>query len=134
MHSVSLRAVGMWRNSFGPWAFDPGPSTPVMQNWAFGNFSPSMYMNGIVPPSPMYIAGLPKYLREPASSACSSHAASSGASQPELSSRPVNDTTAPYGGSFSSAALTATDAFWGSTRGGMRIDSVSVVDRASTMP
>jgi uncharacterized protein YecE (DUF72 family) len=59
-HSVSFRAVGRCRNSFGPCALEPGPSTPVMQNCACGNFSPSMYMKGMVPPSPMDIAGLPK--------------------------------------------------------------------------
>ena len=57
---VSFCAVGMWRNSFGPWAFDSGPSTPVTRNWAAGNSAPSIAMNGIVPPSPMYMAGLPK--------------------------------------------------------------------------
>ena len=44
---------GMCRNSFGPCALECGPSTPVMRNCASGNFSPSMPMNGIVPPSPM---------------------------------------------------------------------------------
>ena len=29
-------------------------------NCAPGNFSPSMPINGMVPPSPIYIAGLPK--------------------------------------------------------------------------
>ncbi len=88
-HSVSRFAVGMCRNSFGPCAFEPGPSTPVMQNCASGNFSPSMSMNGIVPPSPMYIAGLPKCRCDAASSACSSHGASAGASQPALAVPPV---------------------------------------------
>ncbi len=66
-----------------------------MQNCAFGNFSPSMYMNGIVPPSPMYIAGLPKCVLEALSSACSSHGESSGASHPALAVDPEKLTFAP---------------------------------------
>ena len=50
--SVTFSAVGMWRNSLGPWALLPGPSTPVMTNWASGSDRPSIPMNGIVPPSP----------------------------------------------------------------------------------
>ena len=50
--SVTLSPVGMWRNSFGPWALLPGPRTPVMTNWASGRERPSIPMNGIVPPSP----------------------------------------------------------------------------------
>ena len=57
--AVRRRAVGRWRNSFGPWALLPGPSTPVMTNWASGNIAPSMPMNGIVPPSPNGRAGRP---------------------------------------------------------------------------
>ena len=60
MHSLMRRAVGRWRNSFGPWALLPGTSTPVITNWASGNIAPSMPMNGIVPPSPNARAGLPK--------------------------------------------------------------------------
>src|SRR3954465_13549924 len=107
----------MWRNSFGPCALEPGPRTPVMQNCALGNFSPSMYMNGMVPPSPMYIAGLPKCRCDASSSDFSSHGDISGASQPALAVAPVNDTWAPYGGSFSSVSLTALSATFGSTRG-----------------
>ena len=33
---VSFRANGMCRNSFGPWALDFGPSTPVIMNCASG--------------------------------------------------------------------------------------------------
>jgi hypothetical protein len=36
-----------------------GPSTPVITNCAAGNFSPSIAMNGMVPPSPIHIIGLP---------------------------------------------------------------------------
>src|SRR5438128_7905983 len=59
-HEVTFAPVGKWRNPFGPWAFDPGPIAPVMRNWASGKRSPSMLMNGIDPPSPANIAGLPK--------------------------------------------------------------------------
>ena len=60
MQAVSFLPVGMCRNSFGPWALEPGPSTPVIRNWAFGKRAPSMPMKGIEPPSPMKTAGLPK--------------------------------------------------------------------------
>ena len=45
--------VGMCRNSFGPCAFECGPRTPVTTNCACGNFSPSIAMNGMLPPSPI---------------------------------------------------------------------------------
>ncbi len=32
MHAETRRAVGRSRNSLGPWAFDSGPSTPVITN------------------------------------------------------------------------------------------------------
>ena len=80
--AVTRLPIGMCRNSFGPWALECGPSTPVIMNCACGNFSPSMPMNGIEPPSPMYIGGLPKNSRLALSIACSSHGASAGAFQP----------------------------------------------------
>ena len=46
-------AVGRWRNSLGPCAFECGPSTPVTTNCARGNFAPSIAMNGMLPPSPI---------------------------------------------------------------------------------
>ena len=55
--AVTFSAVGRWRYSLGPWALLPGPSAPVTTNWAPGNCSPSMPMNGIVPPSPNARAG-----------------------------------------------------------------------------
>ena len=51
-HAVRFFAVLISRNSFGPCAFECGPSTPVTRNCAFGNRSPSIPMNGIDPPSP----------------------------------------------------------------------------------
>ena len=42
-----------WSEGLGPWALECGPSTPVITNWALGNFSPSMPMKGIEPPSPI---------------------------------------------------------------------------------
>ena len=35
--AVIRSALGRWRYSLGPWALLPGPSTPVMTNWASGN-------------------------------------------------------------------------------------------------
>jgi isocitrate dehydrogenase (NAD+) len=58
--AVSFFAYSISRNSFGPCALECGPSTPVIRNCACGNFSPSIAMNGIVPPSPIHIAGLRK--------------------------------------------------------------------------
>src|SRR4029078_10092278 len=57
--AVSFLAYSMCRNSFGPCALECGPSTPVMRNCAFGNFSPSMAMHGMVPPMPTHIMPLP---------------------------------------------------------------------------
>src|SRR5690348_17539208 len=74
--------VGMCRNSFGPCAFECGPRTPVIRNCAFGNFSPSMPMNGMLPPSPMYTGGAPKASCEACATACSSQGDSAGAFQP----------------------------------------------------
>jgi hypothetical protein len=85
----------MCRNSFGPCAFECGPSTPVIMNCAPGNFSPSMPMNGMVPPSPMYIAGAPKNSCEAWSIACSSQGASAGAFQPVEDFSTSNSTVAP---------------------------------------
>src|SRR5262249_61227045 len=58
-HAVTFTPVGRSMNSFGPWAFEPGPMTPVTRNWARGKRSPSMLMNGIEPPRPSNIAGAP---------------------------------------------------------------------------
>src|SRR5580704_6987546 len=57
-HAVSFFAYGTCRNSFGPWAFECGPRTPVMRNCASGKCLPSMAMKGIVPPSPTAAEGL----------------------------------------------------------------------------
>ncbi len=50
--AVTRLPVGTWRNSLGPWAFEPGTRTPVITNWAAGKRLPSMAMNGMVPPTP----------------------------------------------------------------------------------
>ncbi len=88
MHSLMRRAVGRWRNSFGPWALLPGTSTPVITNWASGNIAPSMPMNGIVPPSPNARAGLPKAAFDASSSAARSHGANVGAFHPGAAALP----------------------------------------------
>src|SRR5260221_10743177 len=72
----------MCGTSFGPCRFECGRSTPVMRNCARGNFAPSMAMKGIVPPSPIHIAGLPKCFCELSSIAASSHGSVRGAFQP----------------------------------------------------
>src|SRR4029453_19684604 len=63
-HAVTRTPVGRCRNSLGPWAFEPGPIAPVIMNWACGKRSPSMLMNGIDPPRPANMAGLPKYVAD----------------------------------------------------------------------
>src|SRR5262249_4041253 len=92
---VNLFAVGRCRNSFGPCAFDSGPSTPVITNWAFGNLRPSMPMNGIVPPSPIEAADLPKKDFEARSTAESSQGSSFGALQPVVPAAFSRRTLAP---------------------------------------
>ena len=79
---MSFLPVGMWRNSLGPWALLPGPSTPVMQNCASGNFSPSIAMNEIVPPSPNVKAELPQNAWDPRSTLSHSQGANAGAFHP----------------------------------------------------
>ena len=85
----------MSRNSLGPWALEPGPSTPVMRNWALGNLTPSMFMNGMVPPSPIHAASLPNACLEAASTALASQGAVSGAFQPLAAASISKCTRAP---------------------------------------
>src|SRR5690606_5788327 len=80
--AVTRLPIGMCRNALGPCALECGPSTPVIMNCAPGNFSPSMPMKGIEPPSPMYIAGLPKNAWLASSIAWLSHGDCAGAFQP----------------------------------------------------
>src|SRR5690348_8308249 len=87
--------VGMCRNSFGPCALECGPSTPVMRNCAFGNFSPSMPMNGMLPPSPMYAGGAPNASREACVTAPLNHSESCGAFQPLEAFSSFNSTLQP---------------------------------------
>src|SRR2546430_5458775 len=58
-----------------------------MRNCACGYFAPSIAMNGIVPPSPIHIAGLPKCFLEDSSMAASSHFSVGGACQPVAADR-----------------------------------------------
>src|SRR5690606_20741311 len=133
-HAVSRLPVAMCRNSFGPCAFDCGPSTPVTRNCASGKRSPSMFMNGIVPPVPMYTASRPKNVRDACCSACSSHGATGGAFHPAMLEPTSNVTFAPYGGSLSSADFALRAAASGSTPGGSRNDSFTLVYGRSTLP
>lgn len=43
---------GKCKNSFGPWAFEFGPKTPVTMNYAVGYYSFNVFIKGIEPPSP----------------------------------------------------------------------------------
>src|SRR5690606_22681184 len=125
-HAVRRLPVAMCRNSFGPCAFECGPSTPVTRNCALGKRSASMFMNGMVPPVPMYIASRPKKCRDAVCSASSSHGARGGAFQPAMQEPISNVTVAPYGGSLSSAVFTLRAAASGSTPGGSRNESFTL--------
>ena len=81
--------VGRSMNSLGPWAFEPGPITPVTRNWASGKRSPSMLMKGMEPPRPSNIGGAPKWALDARVTESRSHAAIAGASQPLPGRSPV---------------------------------------------
>ena len=51
--AVRRLAYGTWRNSFGPCAFDAGPSTPHTIICEVGNPCASRFIRGIVPPCPI---------------------------------------------------------------------------------
>ncbi len=91
-------------------------------------------MKGIDPPSPNVRAGRPNAAVDASSSATASHGAVGGAFHPGPNSTSANDTRAPYGGSDSSAFLTAAAARHGSQVGGVRKDSFSDVRGRSTLP
>src|SRR5471032_980973 len=95
MQAEIFLAMGMWRNSLGPWALEWGPSTPVTTNWVLGNFAPSMAMKGMEPPSPIKAAGLPKAASLALSSARASQGAVAGAFQPLSAGGPSKVTSAP---------------------------------------
>ena len=103
-------------------------------NCAPGNFSPSMPMNGMVPPSPMYIAGLPKNSSLAWSMASDSHGDRAGAFQPVLAFSSVRVTCAPYGGSRSRACCNSSPPRLPSRVGGRRRLSLSEVQGRSTLP
>src|SRR5210317_124119 len=124
----------MCRNSFGPCAFDFGPSNPVIRNCAAGKRSPSMPMNGIVPPVPMYIDGLPKNACDAFCIEVSSHSATGGAFQPAIVDSTWNDTFESGGVSASSMSLTVFAASSASQVGGRRNDSFSVLNGSCTLP
>src|ERR1700742_1276460 len=93
--AATFLAVGMCRNSLGPWALECGPSTPVTTNWVLGNFLPNMAMKGMEPPSPMKAPGLPKAALLASSKACASQGDSGGAFQPVSPRGQSNTTSAP---------------------------------------
>src|SRR3989454_10410589 len=80
--AVRFLPVLMCKNSFGPWALLSGPRTPVIRNCALGNFSPSIPMKGMEPPSPYEHALLPKKVVDAFSTERSSQGTGAGASQP----------------------------------------------------
>src|SRR5690348_1782973 len=126
--------VGICRNSFGPCALECGPSTPVIRNCAFGNFSPSMPMNGMLPPSPMYTGGAPNASCEACATAASSHGDSCGAFQPLEAFSSFSSTLQPYGGSRSSRVFSNSPARAPSSVGGRRKESFTAVNGRSTLP
>ena len=90
-------------------------------------------MNGIEPPSPMNIAGLPNAPNEASRSASPSHGASGGAFHPAAGSWNSSVTFAPNGGS-STASRSACCAAFGATVGGRRSDRFSVTCGNRTFP
>src|SRR6185437_2553087 len=126
--------VGMCRNSFGPCALECGPSTPVIKNCACGNFSPSIPMKGMLPPSPMYAGGAPKAICEASATAFSSHGESCGAFQPLEAFSSFSSTWQPQGGSLSSNCLTNSPARTPSSVGGRRSESFTAVNGRNTLP
>ena len=103
-------------------------------NCACGNFSPSMPIKGIVPPSPIHTAPFPKWVLDAASHAASSQPASGGAFQPAAPFSATKRTSAPDGGSRSSVDFRALVATAASTIGGIRRDNLMVVIGRSTLP
>ena len=106
-----------------------------MTNWASGKRSPSMPMNGIVPPSPKARAGWPNAAAEaPRQRAPASHGANDGAFQPGAASAFEGDACAVrrVGGERGADGLErhAPDR----TSVGSRTDSCSAVDGRSTLP
>jgi hypothetical protein len=92
---VIRTAVGMCSDSLGPWAFDPGPRTPVARIWAAGNRAANHPMKGIVPPSPIRPDGWPKQNSDAWSMADANQATSGGAAHPPATASPDHSTTAP---------------------------------------
>src|SRR5471032_1772687 len=82
IHADTFLAMGICRNSLGPWALECGPNTPVTTNWVLGNFAPSMAIKGIEPPSPAKATGWPNAAWLALSSADASQGAVAGAFQP----------------------------------------------------
>ena len=91
-------------------------------------------MNGIEPPSPMYIAGLPKKAWLASSMAWVSHGAIAGAFQPVEAFSRSRVTCAPFGGSRSSASFNSSPQVLPSAVGGRRSDSFTEVCGRSTLP
>src|ERR1700761_4402908 len=94
MQADSFLANAICRNSFGPWALECGPNTPVTTNWVLGNFAPSMAMKGIEPPSPIKPTGLPNASVLAFSNALASQGDRLGAFQPLSAGGPSKLTSA----------------------------------------
>ena len=124
----------MCKNSFGPWALLSGPRTPVIRNCALGNFSPSIPMKGIEPPSPYEHALLPKKVVDAFSTARSSQGASAGASQPAAVLILSKRTCAPYGGLLSRSCFSFSPTPSVFSVGGSRTESLRDVCGRSTLP
>eukprot|EP00001_Collodictyon_triciliatum_P069195 12277_1 len=119
-------------NSFGPWALECGPKTPVMTNCAAGNILPSMPMKGILPPSPSPMGGFSKVVDAFSSDACS-HGAVAGAFHPPI---PMLPTISILAGTLTDSITDriAWRAASASTAGGRRKEKVIVVKGRRTFP
>ena len=93
-----------------------------------------MPINGIVPPVPMYIDGLPKNASDPLCIDASSQSATGGALQPAMDESASNVTVHSGGMSVSNISLTAVAALAASQVGGSRKDNFRVVKGNCTLP
>jgi hypothetical protein len=112
-----------------------GPSTPVTRICAFGNFSPSMFMKGMVPPSPIQAAGPEAGLRRVVERGRATARVGPARSSPwRPNGRPRSGPSRCTAGRSRASRFSAAAAFGPSTVGGSRSESLSVVLGRSTLP
>src|SRR5258707_15784865 len=91
-------------------------------------------MNGIEPPSPQVMGGLPKNAFDARSTDCSSHEATGGASHPPPPFSGSKRTCAPYGGSDSRSSLSLPSMSFAAREGGVGSESLVGGGGRRTLP